>query len=80
MKKLFEKIGYLFSSSGNVSSKRVAFIFVVFAGIVWLSIDLKNGTTDGWVTSFQALLAVAGGSYVLGKGVERMGGNEDDEK
>lgn len=67
----------MLSGSGTVSSKRVVFMLVVLAGIVWLSIDLRNGTSPGWVSSFQALLAFAGGSYVLGKGVERLGKEKD---
>ena len=79
MKNFFSK---LFSGSGEVSSKRVVFLAVVLAGIIWLSIDLRNGTSPGWVSAFQSLVALAGGSYVLGKGVERMGKEKephDDE-
>lgn len=75
MKSFFSK---LLSGSGDVSSKRFAFILVVVAGTVWLSIDLRNGTTPGWVDAFQALITVACGGYVLGKGVERFGNEPTD--
>jgi len=60
-------INNLFSSKGNVSSKRVAFIMVVVSSIVWLSSSLyTSGITDVWVSAFNVLIVATIGGYVGG--------------
>jgi formate hydrogenlyase subunit 3/multisubunit Na+/H+ antiporter MnhD subunit len=57
----------LFSSTGTVSSKRVAFIMVVASAIVWLSSSLYSaGITDNWVAAFNILVISVIGGYVSG--------------
>lgn len=74
-------IGLVLSGEGKASSKRLAFLAVVTAGIVWLSADLHNhGITEQWVISFQTLVAFASGSYVVGHGIDKMGKKKEEKE
>lgn len=67
----------LFSTGGNVSTKRVAFISVIVSSIVWLTTDLAtNGMTSMWVLAFQSLLAAAGAGYISGIFSEKHGDSD----
>lgn len=73
-------IGWVLSGNEKASSKRLAFLAVVTAGIVWLSADLHNhGITEQWVISFQTLVAFASGSYVVGVAVQKTKKRDDGD-
>lgn len=60
----------MFSTSGDVSSKRFNSVAVVIAAIIWLSFDLHNhGITENWKICYQSLLAAAVIGYVGGVAV-----------
>lgn len=81
VKELVAWIFLVMSGSNKASSKRLAFLAVVTAGIVWLSADLrKHGITDQWVVSFQTLVAFASGSYVVGHGIDTIGKKKEDKE
>ena len=62
----------LLSSNGKVSTKRVAYLTVVFASVGWMSTSLINtGITQNWVTAFQSLLAAVGAGYIGGVFAEK---------
>ena len=63
-------IGKMFSSSGEVSSKRFNAVAVVIAAIIWLSADLHHrGITENWKICYQSLLVAAVVGYVGGVAV-----------
>lgn len=79
LKVLFNWFGKLFSTSGDVSSKRVAFIAVVASAIIWLSCDLhQKGLSEHWVTCFQTLVVTTIGGYVGGCMAEKKQGTKKE--
>lgn len=79
LKGLITWIGWVLSGNEKASSKRLAFLAVVTAGIVWLSADIHNhGITEQWVISFQTLVAFASGSYVVGHGIDKIGKKKEE--
>lgn len=57
-------------SRGGPQSKKVAYLAVIAAGIVWLSIGLWVPIRDSWNVAFALLLGAVTTGYVGGKKVE----------
>ena len=67
LKGFIDWVGKLFSTSGDVSSKRFNAIVVVVAAVCWLSFDLHNhGITNTWVVCYQTLVCAVVLGYVGG--------------
>lgn len=63
----------LISHNPTASTKRMAYIIVVIASVIWLSINLYTaGISELWVLSFQTLIASVGIGYVGGTVVEKI--------
>lgn len=66
--------GLAFSANETVSSKRVAFLAVITASIVWLSADLHHhAITENWLSAFNTLVISVVGGYLGGKGIDKIG-------
>jgi len=68
----------MLGDSPDVQVKKVAYISVVSAGIVYLGYDLylQRTLTSTWTTAFGILTGFVSGAYVGGKIVEGKGGSE----
>lgn len=76
--KFINWLGAMFSDKGTVSSKRVAFIAVVTASIIWLSTSLYTfGITDNWIRAFDVLVVSVVGGYLGGKGIDAITKKQD---
>ena len=70
----------LFSQGGKVSSKRIAYITVIFSSIGWMTSNLiAEGMTANWVLAFQSLLAAVGAGYISGIFSEKKSKDTDVE-
>ena len=59
----------LLSASGEVQTKKVAYLVVVFSSVVWLSISLP--VTTEWNVAFGLLLTTVSSGYLGGKAIEK---------
>jgi len=75
MKTLINGLMNSFSSllgPGGPQTKRLAYLMVITAGIVWLSVGLKVEIKREWNYAFGSLLLAVSGGYVGGKLVARL--------
>ena len=80
MKKIFELFVSLISKNDAVSTKRVAFLLGTLSSIIWLSIDLHNGMTSGWLMAYQTFIGAVVISYVGGSVVESNGKKKETDE
>lgn len=61
---------------GGWQAKKVAYLLVVLASLVWLSVGLKWGITANWITVYSLLLAAVTTGYLGGKRIAQQGTDE----
>jgi len=53
--------------TGGYQVKKVAYLLVIIASIVWLSVEVRHGLSSSWCTAYAMLLGAVTTGYLGGK-------------